>query len=135
MEIMRNAGKRFLAEPTGVSVDYNDTDMEVSLKWTDPTDITSSEPEAIEWIYTIVIRKEDSAPLNRYDGTVLTTSWTRDAYSSTAFVDNTIEKNKKYYYGIFPIGTNGNVTFTKIIVVDTTEYLLAPIVTGIERIA
>ena len=134
-EIMRNAGKRFLAEPTGVSVDYDDTAMEVSVKWSDPTDIATSEPEPITWGSTIVIRKEDSVPLNRYDGTVLVTSTTRDAYSETAFVDNTIEKNKKYYYGIFPIGTNGNVTFTKIMVVDTTEYLLAPIINSIERIA
>ena len=135
MEIMRNAGKRFLAEPTGVSVEYDDTAMEVSIKWSDPTDIATSEPEPITWASTIVIRKEDSVPLNRYDGTVLVTSTTRDAYSETAFVDNTIEKNKKYYYGIFPIGTNGNVTFTKIMVVDTTEYLLAPIINSIERIA
>ena len=135
LEIMRNAGKRFLAEPTDVLLEYDDIAMEVSVKWSDPTDIATSEPEPITWGSTIVIRKEDSVPLNRYDGTVLVTSTTRDAYSETAFVDNTIEKNKKYYYGIFPIGTNGNVTFTKIMVVDTTEYLLAPIINSIERIA
>lgn len=135
LEIMRNAGKRFLAEPTDVLLEYDDTAMEVSVKWSDPTDIATSEPESITWGSTIVIRKEDSVPLNRYDGTVLVTSTTRDAYSETAFVDNTIEKNKKYYYGIFPIGTNGNVTFTKVMVVDTTEYLLAPIINSIERIA
>lgn len=134
-EIVRNMNIRFLNEPSNVVVEYNSDDMEVSITWNDPSDISSSEPVPITWSSTIVIRKEDSVPLNRYDGTVLVTSTTRDAYSETAFVDNTIEKNKKYYYGIFPIGTNGNVTFTKVMVVDTTEYLLAPIINSIERIA
>ena len=134
LEIMRNAGKRFLAEPTGVSVDYDESQGEVSIKWSDPTDISTTEPEAITWGSTVIIRKEDSAPLNIYDGTVLKTSTTRDEHSTTAFIDNTVQGNKKYYYGIFPVGTNGNVTFTKVMVVDTTEYLLAPIINSIERI-
>lgn len=133
-EIMRNVNTRFLDEPSNVIVEYDAENMEVSLKWTDPDDIVTNEPVPITWAGTFIQRKENSAPLNIYDGESIVNSIQKNAHSSVAYVDDTIEKNKKYYYGIFPYGTNGVVRFTKVIIVDTTEYLLAPLIISVERV-
>jgi len=130
-EIIRNIGLRLLDEPTDVSVEYNTGDSEVSIKWTDPSDISTTQPISATWTGTIVIRKENSAPLNIYDGTVLVDSTTRDAYKTTAFVDSTIDENKRYYYGIFPYDSSGNVRFTKVVSVNTEKIVIAPLITDV----
>lgn len=134
-ELVRNHNLRFLNEPSSVSVEYDADNLEVSIKWSDPSDLSDSKPITCTWAGTYIVRREGEAPVNIYQGDILTTSTTRDAYSSTAFVDNTVQKNKKYYYGIFPYDTNGNVRFTKVMVVDTTEIILAPMIMSVERLS
>ena len=137
--LMRNYGEPMLDEPI-VDLVYNKTDGQVEIKWTDPADITSYSPLPIEWAGTEVVRKEGSAPLHgwssvdsEYGGTVLVTSTTRDEYSSTAYVDDTIEPNKRYYYAIRPYfikeaGENPikQYRWTKIFSVDTQRTIDAP---------
>lgn len=74
----------------------------VKLKWTDPPDIITNEPVPATWAGTVVVRKEGSPPSNRWDGTLIVDSTTRDEYSVNALEDNDIEEGKSYYYGIFP---------------------------------
>lgn len=102
VEIIRNIGFRLLDEPSNVSVEYDEDNNEVSLKWTDPADISTLEPVPCEWAGTVVVRNDDHAPLHRWDGTLIEDSTTRDEYSVNALVDNTVEDGKTYYYGIFP---------------------------------
>ena len=133
-EIVRNMNERFLDEPTDVSLEYDKDAGEASIKWADPTDLADSKPITCTWAGTYIVKNEDVAPVNIYQGEILVTSTTRDAYKTTAFVDNDVEANKKYYYGIFPYDTNGKVRFTKVVVLDTSEDILAPMIISIERV-
>jgi hypothetical protein len=141
---MRNLGFRVLDEPDSVSVVYNKQDGQVEIKWEDPIDITTFNPVPAEWAGTVVVRKEESVPLHRYGGkwggTLLTDSHTRDQYKTNAYVDNTVEVNKRYYYGIFPYSIAlddedhpiRHYRFTKVISVDTAVYLMAPTIESLE---
>jgi len=102
VERIRNIGFRLLDEPSNVSVEFDEENQQVELKWTDPADISTNEPCPATWAGTVVVRKEDSAPLHRWDGTLIIDSTTRDEYAETPLVDDTIEAGKQYYYGIFP---------------------------------
>lgn len=120
VETIRNIGFRLLDEPSNVSVEFDEENQQVEIKWTDPADISTNEPVPCTWAGTIVVRKEGSAPRHRWDGTLITDSTTRDQYSSTALEDNTVDAGKTYYYGIFPYDTKGDYRFTKVVVVTTT---------------
>lgn len=121
VETIRNIGFRLLDEPSNVSVEYDDANNEVSLKWTDPADIATNEPCPAAWAGTVVIRKEGSPPRHRWDGTLIEDSTTRDEYNVNALVDDTIEINKSYYYGIFPYDTKGDYRFTKVVSIVAQE--------------
>ena len=95
--------------------------MVVKIKWTDPPDISTNEPVPATWAGTVVVRKEDSAPLHRWDGTLIVDSTTRDEYSVTTLDDTTIQSGKVYYYGIFPYDTKGDYRYTKSVMVQTPE--------------
>ena len=137
-ETLRNVGLRILNEPSNVEVVYNKQDQQVEIKWTDPVDITTYRPHPCEWAGTIVVRKLNSAPIHRwgstFGGEVLVTSTTRDEYSETAFIDDTIEPDKRYYYGIFPyyVGLDdadhpiNHYTPLTIYSVDTEHSITAP---------
>lgn len=139
VKAIRNVGLRLLQEPSNVSVVYDPQTPKVSIKWTDPSDITNYKPVPCEWAGTVVVRKEGSEPWYPWDdSTILVDSTTRDQYSETAFEDTTIEYDKQYYYGIFPyhIALDDaehpikHYRFTKVIRVNTTKLLLAPLITS-----
>ena len=137
IEIMRNYGLRVLDEPK-VTLEYNKSSQQVEIKWEDPDDLATYYPVPLDWAGTIVVRKEGEKPLNRWngnaDGNTLVDSTTRDEYKTTAFVDNTIEQNKRYYYAIMPyhIALDDNdhpikyYRWTKVFSVDTAKFLVAP---------
>ena len=142
VELIRNIGFRLLDEPSDVEVTYNSSIKKVSLSWADPEDISTEEPVSATWAGTVVVRSETAAPLHRWsitgnpyiadnNVTLIVNSTTRDEYSETAYEDDTIEVNKKYFYGIFPYDTNGDYRFTKVIMVDTTKDAEVPVITGI----
>ena len=126
VKAIRNIGFRLLQEPSHVSVNYDADNGEVSIMWTDPEDISNSRPAPATWAGTVVVRKEDSAPWYPWDGTILVNSTTKDEYANAAFVDNTVEANKRYYYGIMPYDSKGDYRFTKVISVNTNKEVLAP---------
>ena len=119
VEAIRNIGFRLLDEPSDASASYDADNQEISLKWKDPLDISTNEPCPATWAGTVVIKKENSAPKNRWDGTLLVDNTTRNNYSVNALVDNNVLANKMYYYGIFPYDTKGDYRFTKCIGVST----------------
>lgn len=132
-EIIRNVGFRVLDEPSNVVAEYDDGDMIAKFKWSDPADLSDNKPVTCTWAGTIVIRKENSKPVNIYDGTVIADVTTRDAYEDTWLEDNTIEENKRYYYGIFPYDTKGDVRFTKVVSVNTTTFVMAPTIVSVTQ--
>ena len=119
------------------------TKPHIELKWSDPVNITTWEPKPCAWEGTVIIRKRNSAPLHRWDGELIVDSTTRDAYKDTAFIDDTIQLNKTYYYGFFPYYTayteDGHAIkyyrFTKTIRVSTGKTIDAPEILSIERIS
>ena len=131
VEIIRNIGFRLLDEPSDVVCEYDSDNGIVKLLWSDPTDISSSEPSPAEWAGTVVVRKENTPPLHRWDGTLIVNSTTRDQYSQSYLVNNNIEANKHYYYGIFPYDTKGDYRYTKVLSVNTGEKILAPTISDI----
>ncbi len=106
----------------------------VELKWEDPNDITTYEPTPATWEGTIVIRKEDSAPMHQWDGVEIVDSTTRDKYKTDPYRDEDIQLGKTYYYGFFPYYTatteNGHpikfYRFTAVRRVDTGVDTNAP---------
>lgn len=108
----------------------------VELKWEDPNDIATYEPTPATWEGTIVIRKEDSAPMHRWDGVEIVDSTTRDKYKIDPYRDEDIQLGKTYYYGFFPYYTatteNGHpikfYRFTAVRRVDTGVDTNAPII-------
>ena len=115
----------------------------VELKWTDPDNIAEWAPVPCAWEGTIVVRKLNAPPLNRWDGEVIVDSTTRDQYSTDAYIDDTIQLNRVYYYGIFPYYTaltkDGHAIkyyrFTKTVRVSTGKAIDAPEILSIERIS
>lgn len=99
----------------------------VQLKWTDPQDITDWKPTPATWEGTVIVRKENSAPLHRWDGDKVVRTTTRDKYKSKPYKDEDIETNKVYYYAFMPYYTKIDdpqhpiryYTFTKCIRVET----------------
>lgn len=145
IEIMRNYGEPMLDEPI-VSLTYNKGSSQVEIAWSDPADISTYSPLPVEWAGTVVVRKEGKAPIhkwgtehNEYGGEVLVDSTTRDEYSQTAFVDDTIEPNKRYYYAIMPYFVAlddeqhpiKHYRWTKVFSVDTQRILIAPTIMGL----
>lgn len=139
VKAIRNVGLRLLQEPSHVSVVYDSEDMKVRISWKDPDDLSTHRPIPIEWAGTVVVRKEGSEPWHIWDGEVLVDSTTRDEYLETPLEDSEIEIGKHYYYGIFPyhIAIDDeehpikHYRFTKVMAVDTSEYLQAPIIESI----
>lgn len=137
VEIMRNYGLRVLDEPS-VTLVYNKSSQQVEIIWTDPNDLSDYRPVPIDWAGTIIVRKEGERPITRWngnaDGNVLVDSTTRDEYSETAFIDDDIEQNKRYYYAIMPYHIALDdadhpikyYRWTKVFSVDTARFLTAP---------
>lgn len=135
-EILRNAGMRFLDEPTDCEAVYNAEDNTVTLKWSDPEDKTGNKPIPMEWAGTTVVRAE-TVPLSRWGGvnnTKIVNSSTRDQYKTDGYVDDTVERGKKYYYAFMPYYVQMDdddltiriYTWTKYIEVNTEYILTAP---------
>lgn len=132
-EYARNWGFRFLDDPTGVEVIYNEANKSMEIKWTDPADISNEKPCKAIWAGTVVVRKKGSRPKHRWDGTLIVDSTVRDQYKTNGYVDSSnINKNDDYYYGIFPYDTKGDYRVTTVVKVDTTKVEEAPEITKIK---
>ena len=112
----------------------------IQLKWSDPPDIDTWEPYPCSWEGTTIVRKEDSAPLHRWDGKKIVSVQTRDKYKTKGYKDEDIKIGKTYYYGFFPYYTADDsdpehpiryYTFTKTIKVETGNNSLSPVINSI----
>lgn len=102
-----------LAGPSGAIAISGDE--EVTIKWSDPQDLELEGVVLAKWSKTIVVRKAGSAPQNAADGTTVLEETTRNQYASTGYVDTGLTNGTTYYYGVFPIATNGATTVTTVV--------------------
>lgn len=142
-EIIRNLGFRVLDEPKNVKGDYDPENNVIKIKWTDPDDIVSFEPDTCTWVGTVVVRNENGNPAHRWDGLLIAETDTRDAHANEWLIDdNDIKKGTVYYYGIFPyhidanhLDSDGNpkkhYRWTKCISVVAGKDLEPPIIRGL----
>lgn len=99
-----------LAQPHDVSV--NTLGKKVFITWTDPSDIILDKYVFAKWVGTIIVKKEDSAPTSETDGEIIYNGAIRNAHKTTPFVDEDVEYDKTYYYGIFPYTDKGLYTIS-----------------------
>lgn len=113
----------------------------IQLKWSDPPDIDDWKPTPAAWEGTVIVRKENSAPLHRWDGEKVVLNKTRDKYKTKGYKDENIKMGRTYYYGFFPYYTADDsdpehpiryYTFTKVIKVETGDNSIASVIDSID---
>ena len=87
----------------------------VTLKWTDPENKyavvignTAEETDQLvsEFDHSVVVRKNNSDPIDPSDGTVVTTA-TKNQYQSTGYIDSNLPNDIEYHYGVYAINKAG----------------------------
>ena len=107
----QNIGRVGLANVSNVFCIRVSGSSTASIRWTSPSDTVVDGVVLAELDKEIVVRNADHIPTNINDGTVVLTSTTRDAYKSTSFVDTGLATDHDtYYYKIFPVTKEGNIT-------------------------
>lgn len=109
--VVINTGTSFALGPC-VSITVATGDEELTLQWTDPSDVVIGGTTVAAWAGTKVVRKIGSAPTNENDGTVVVNETTRNQYSSSGFVDTGLTNGTTYYYGFFPYTTANVYNYT-----------------------
>lgn len=112
----------------------------VQLKWTDPPDLPDWDPYPCTWEGTVIVRKEDSPPLHRWDGEKIVRTTTRDKYKTEPYKDEDIVSGKTYYYAFMPYYTRYEdpdhpirfYTFTKVIKVEIGDKSLSSTIDSID---
>lgn len=92
-----------LKAPSNLKVLMNNT-TSVQITWTDPENEYSQPSGALigEWMFTRIVRKIGSAPVNANDGELIVESAVKNQYQSTPFIDsNSIVLGTTYYYAAF----------------------------------
>lgn len=92
-----------LKAPTNLTVQMN-TPTSVQIRWTDPENEYSQPSGQLigEWMFTRIVRKIGSAPVNANDGELVVDSAVKNQYQTTPFVDSEgIVTGAHYYYAAF----------------------------------
>lgn len=96
-----------LEAPTDLVIVSRDSSSLIS--WTDPVDkIATPGGEAVStWAYTVLVRKEGSAPTSAYDGVQVLKETTRNQYESVTYTDSGLVNGTTYYYAVYAYNTIG----------------------------
>ena len=93
-----------LKAPTNLKVMMN-TLTSVQITWTDPENEYSQPSGALigEWMFTRIVRKAGSAPVNANDGEMIVESAVKNQYKTNPFIDdsNALVSGTRYYYAAF----------------------------------
>ena len=78
-------------------------DSKCLIQWTDPVDkyTTPGDELVAQWQYTIVVRKENSAPTGPTDGVLIVKETTRNQYAEIAYEDTGLNNGTTYYYALY----------------------------------
>ena len=80
----------------------------ITISWKDSEDVTVKREIVRRWKGTILVKKIGSPPLSYDDGEILVNNTERNKYLNDPFIDENIESNTEYYYGVFPYDDEGN---------------------------
>jgi hypothetical protein len=94
-----------LDDVTGANVQVVTETQSAILTWTDPNDVEIGGKVLAEWAGTKLVRKIGSAPTDVSDGTLIIDSTVRNQYSSTGYIDSSLQFDTVYYYRFFPYTT------------------------------
>lgn len=86
-------------------------DSKVLVAWTDPENKYAAPGGELvsEWLYSVVVRKEGSAPISPIDGTLVVKSTIKNQYSENTFEDIGLQNGTTYYYAVYSYTTYGVV--------------------------
>ena len=96
-----------LKAPTNLKIEPNG-ETSFYISWTDPEN-EYSQPSGVligEWMFTRVVRKVGSAPVNANDGVLIVESGQKNQYQTTPYVDTGLIQGTTYYYGVFAFTTS-----------------------------
>lgn len=103
----------------------------ITITWEDPEDLEYDGAIIAKWQGTLLLRKEGSAPENRFDGDIVVDSTEHNQYSSTGYVDTGLTNGTVYYYRFFPYDKVGTYRpGTKLSAQPAPNTVDLPIVTG-----
>lgn len=111
VKIAGGSGGGGVALPPPTNISLINVDEEVVVKWTDPEDIVVNGATIATWAGTLVVRKIESPPTSRTDGTIVIDSKVRNTYKDVGFLDTGLVNGTEYFYGIFPYTTNKAYTY------------------------
>lgn len=99
----------------------------IEVKWTDPVNkVASPGGELVsEWSYSVLVRKEGSAPTSPNDGVQLLTTKIRDQYKDSAYVDQDVTSGTTYYYAVYSyttLGLRSEPGIASVIPVEKVQY-------------
>lgn len=94
---------------TGLSVTVNSGGT-LTVKWSDPTNITVTNGTLAEWGGTQLRYKLGTYPSSEVDGTLLVDNKTRDQYKTTGFTHSGLTNGVPVYYMLFPYTRTEAVT-------------------------
>lgn len=80
-----------------------DGQTSIALTWTDPEN-EYAQPSGVligEWMFTRIVRKTGSAPVNANDGILVVESGVKNQYQTTPYVDTGLISGTVYYYAAF----------------------------------
>ena len=79
------------------------------ISWTDPVDKVASPggETCAQWSFSLVVRKEGSAPTSPTDGVQVVKSSVRNQYQSATYTDTGLVNGTTYYYAVFAFTTLG----------------------------
>lgn len=103
---------------TGLSVTVNSGGT-LTVKWSDPTNITVTNGTLAEWGGTQLRYKLGTYPSSEVDGTLLVDNKTRDQYKTTGFTHTGLTNGVPVYYMLFPY------TRTEAVTVDAANRISA----------
>ncbi len=106
--LIQNSTK--LTDVSGAAASTTAGIKSVTVKWSDPQDVTVDGAVIAEWAGTILARKAGSAPTGVTDGTQLINNTVRNSYASSGYVDGNVEYGTTYYYRFFPYTALGTHT-------------------------
>lgn len=81
---------------------------QVTIKWTDPTDIVVDGATLSQWQKTVLVYKQGTtAPTSINDGTVAVTETTRNQYQTSGYTITGLTDGNDYSFSLFAISTDG----------------------------
>lgn len=93
---------------------------QITLTWTDPTDVTLSWITLARFDHSVLVRKVWSVPTSESDWTIVTT--TNTAWASVSYIDTWLTNWTTYYYKVFSTASNNNVTDSNSVSTAPQEY-------------